>query len=457
MRGHCDWKESEHHTLKGHRMVDERESILPFGSFLFPRICQAFRMSIQPTKLVLALLALAVICAAGLVMDVSQSVVISPSGITELDEYIDTNGQIEEHIQLFAGEDALRAGVFEALWAFGSAQFHDALEALINFETSAVLNSVANCFRALGWAFTYHPIYSAVFFAIVLVVMSLAGASVCRIAALQFSRGERPGLTEAFRFGRRKLISSLTAPLTPLAIIAVIGVSIVLLGLIGNIGVLGELALGLFLPFALFAAAFIAVLAIGTVAGFNLMFPVIAYEDSDCFDAISRSFSYVYAKPWRMALYTTVAIIHGAICYLFVRFFLFLVMWITYGFLQLGFLKGDVKLAEMWSEPVFRHLMGVGSPDPQTWSMSAGAFLVHLWGLVVVGLLASFIISFYFCANTIICALMRNQVDRTPLDEVYRADDSMEGISSLAQSGPMTETLPSTEEDSPPPKSTTSE
>ena len=38
-------------------MVDEKGSVLPLGSFLFPKIFQAFRMSIQPTKLILALLA----------------------------------------------------------------------------------------------------------------------------------------------------------------------------------------------------------------------------------------------------------------------------------------------------------------------------------------------------------------------------------------------------------------
>ena len=33
--------------------------------------------------------------------------------------------------------------------------------------------------------------------------------------------------------------------------------------------------------------------------------------------------------------------------------------------------------------------------------------------------MVSFVISFYFSANTIIYALMRNRVDGTPLDEVY--------------------------------------
>jgi hypothetical protein len=40
-----------------------------------------------------------------------------------------------------------------------------------------------------------------------------------------------------------------------------------------------------------------------------------------------------------------------------------------------------------------------------------------LWG--VIGLIVSFIMSFYFSANTIIYALMRNRVDNTALDDIY--------------------------------------
>jgi hypothetical protein len=39
--------------------------------------------------------------------------------------------------------------------------------------------------------------------------------------------------------------------------------------------------------------------------------------------------------------------------------------------------------------------------------------------LVVVGLVVSFIISFYFSANTIIYSLMRGKVDHTPREDIY--------------------------------------
>lgn len=401
-----------------------KEPVLPFGSFLFPRIFQAFRMSIQPTKLILAFMALATICLAGRVMDaVNPSVVVTADGTTELDEYV-TEGEVADHIQLFAAAGH-RRGVFEVLWNFGAQRFHDALYGVFELETKDVEQNIVDSFKALGWAFTWHPSYSVLFFAIALAVMSLTGGAICRIAALQFAQGEKPGLVEAVRFGIRKFTSFLTAPITPVAIIIVIGAFIVLLGLCGNIPIVGELSVGLFLPLALVASAIIAVIAIGTIAGFSLMFPTIAYEDSDCFDAISRSFSYVYAKPWRMGCYVIIASVYGAICYMFIRFFSFLLLWITYQFLQLGFLRENEKLHSIWPEPDIADFLGVTAVTTTTGSGSVAAVLIYLWVLVVVGLMVAFVISFFFSASTIIYALMRNRVDRIALDEVYtRSDES---------------------------------
>ena len=150
------------------------------------------------------------------------------------------------------------------------------------------------------------------------------------------------------------------------------------------------------------------------------MFPAIVYDGSDCFDAISRSFSYIYSKPWRMGFYTAIAMVYGAICYTFVRFFALVLFWSTRWFLQLGILGNNKKLAALWPEqPSFVRLYV--SPDWQQliWSEWVAALLVYLFLLVVIGLLVSFIISFYFSANTIIYSLMRNRIDNTALEDIF--------------------------------------
>lgn len=406
-------------------MLENNETIGPFGRFLFPNVFRAFRISIQPTKLILAFLALAAVCLTGRAMDFTKTVVVAPNGMTELDAYVVSSPPVHEHIDLFT-ETGARTGVFITLWNFGARQFHEAMLASAAYDGVTAVQSVVACFMAIAWAFTYHPVYSVVLFAVTLAMMALFGGAICRIAALQFAQGEKPGLSEAVRFGARKFHSFLTAPITPVGIIALMGTFIFLLGLAGNIPYVGELSVGLFLPLALLLGALIAIIAIGALGGFNLMFPTIAYEDSDCFDAISRSFSYVYNKPWHMGFYTILAYIYGAICYGFVRFFSFLLLRITYLFLQLGFFGDDAKLTEIWPKPESTDFLGAVQATPQNWSTSAGTFLIYLWVLVVAGLMISFVISFYFSSNTIIYALMRKRVDGTALDEVYSHANDIE-------------------------------
>ncbi len=406
--------------LKGCKMANGKERTLPLDGFLFPRIFQAFRISIQPTKLILALCALAIICLTGWVMDLaSQSVVIvNPGGATELGFYAAAVLDPDARIVPFA-DTGERTGVFTALWTFGAERLHSAVRSLFQLDVYEVIRNIVACFVALVWAFRYHVVYSVIFFAIVLAVLSVAGGAICRIAALQFAGAERPGLREAVRFGLRKFTAFFTAPLTPMIIILAFGATIILLGAWGNIPYVGELTVGVLLPLAFAAAVIIAVIAIGIVGGFSLMFPTIAYEDSDCFDSISRSFSYVYNKPWRMGLYMIVAFVYGAVCYLFVRFFSFLVLWTTHAFLQLGFADQNRKLHAIWPEPTFTDLFGAGVATPPNWSTGISSALIYFWVLVVIGLVVSFVISFYFSASTIIYALMRNRVDLIPLEEVY--------------------------------------
>jgi hypothetical protein len=406
-------------------MVSEKESSKVFDDLLFPKIFQTFRMAIQPTKLIIAFLALAIICLTGWVMDFSETVVATEGAqgkITELDKYMTNPAQVDSYIE---GSKSRGAGVFSTLWRFAATKFQGAVDSVFAFDVPGVVKNIADYFKAVEWALRHHFVYCIIFFVIKLAVISIAGGAICRIAALQSARGEKPGLTEALRFSIKRFTSFFTAPLVPVGIIIFIGLFIFLLGLIGNIPWAGELIMGIFVPLALIAGALIAVLLIGAFAGFNLMFPAVAYDGSDCFDAISRSFSYVYAKPWRMGFYTAIGAIYGAICYTFVRFFAFLLLWITHWSLQLG-VWGNDKLTAIWGEPHLRNLLAPPNWEALNWPQSIAAFLIYLCSLAVVGLLVSFIISFYFSANTIIYSLMRNKVDNTALDDIYKYFDEAE-------------------------------
>jgi hypothetical protein len=423
-------------------MVSEKQPLQLLDNLLFPKIFRTFRIAIQPAKLVIAFLTLVIICLAGWLMDFSKTVVAtkgSQGNETELQIYMADPGGVQPYIESFK-EKGERTGVFTTLWCFAAARFKGAVDSLFAFNLPAVVENIIDCFKTIGWALKYHFLYCIIFFVIKLAAISVGGGAICRIAALQFARGEKPGLTEALRFSIKKFTSFFATPLVPVGMVILIGVFIFLLGLIGNIPRAGELIMAVFIFLALIAGALIAIVLIGSVAGFNLMFPAVAYDGSDCFDAISRSFSYVYARPWRMGFYTAIAAIYGAICYTFVRLFAFLLLWVTHRFLQLGVWvdnssKEVNKLMAIWQEPRFIKLADSSGLAAGNWSESLAAFLVQLLLLAVVGLVVSFIISFYFSANTIIYSLMRNKVDSTALDDVYTHFDEAKTMSTPAESG----------------------
>ena len=434
-------------------MINKKESSEAFANILFPKIFQTFRIAIHWKTLAIALLAVAVICLAGWIMDFSRTVVCSSVSqgevgklgravtgegamskrsvevpvkdvfletdtkgrVTELQVYI-ADADLGAYIEAFEGKGE-RTGVFSTLWGFAATKFQGAVNSVFALDIPGVAKNIADYFKAVGWALKYHPLYCILFFVIKLVVISICGGAICRFAALQFARSEKPGLTEALRFSTERFKSFFFAPLVPVAMILFIGLLIFLLGLIGNIPRVGELLMGIFMCFSLIAGTLITILLVGTVSGFNLMFPAVVYDGSDCYDAISRSFSYVYSKPWRMGFYTAIAAVYGAICYMFVRLFAFLLLWVTHRFLELG-VFGD-KIAAIWPCPAFGNLLGVVSPSPANGTQSFAAFLIYLCLLVVIGLIVAFIVSFYFSANTIIYSLMRKVTDNTALDDVY--------------------------------------
>lgn len=406
-------------------METENHASQVYESLLFLRVFKTFRIAIQPGKMIIALLALAVIGLAGFLMDYSKTVVVTHNangGVvdTELDYYILQQADAYE-LYIKAQADP-QEGVFSTLWHFARKRFHNSLKSLFDFNFSKIVSNVAECVKACDWAFRYHPIYCIIFSLIKLGVISIAGGAICRIAALQFAQGEKPGTIEALHFSTKRFLSFFTAPLIPLVIIGIVGGFVMLLGLIGNIPWAGEILMGIFALFAFIAGAIVAVLLIGTVAGFNLMFPAVAYDGSDCFDAMSRSLSYVYSRPWRMAFYSSIAAVYGAICYLFVRFFAFLLLTATYVSLDIGIYKeieGISKLERIWARPAFLNLLGPDQVVALSRPQDIAGWIIYLLVLLVIGLVVAFIVSFYFSANTIIYALLRNRVDDTAIEDVY--------------------------------------
>jgi hypothetical protein len=154
-------------------------------------------------------------------------------------------------------------------------------------------------------------------------VWAFAGGVITRIAAVQLANKGPISLKQAFRFVRNRYLAYIGTPLVPLAIIGVCVVGLIIYGVIGLFPFIGDLLVyGIGFPIILIGGAVMAVFLVGLV-GYPLMYTTLSAEgdQSDTFDALSRSLNYVYQSPWHYIWYWFVAIVYGAAVTLFVLFF----------------------------------------------------------------------------------------------------------------------------------------
>jgi hypothetical protein len=422
-------------------------------AFVFTNIFKTFRFAIQPGKMAIALLAVVALVVSGMLMDLRPTVVASPGAVTEdiaaapetgifvarpateLHAALGGYGKWADYVTTYDGIGT-RIGVFSAMWEFCSARFDGIAIAIVKCDIASGSENLWMAAGAVWWALRYHPLYTSSYLVLALLILSLAGGAVCRSAALQFARDERTGLVESLRYSSRRFASFLTAPVWAAGLIVLMGLFLAALGLLGNIPLgVGPIAIGILSPLAAFTSLLMAIFLVGLVVGGSFMFPAVAYEGSDGMDAMGRAFGYIYLRPWRTVFYITLTFFYGMICYLFVRIFAFIVLLIGRACLGAAvFATSDQAVAAdgtrlplidaIWPRPsfetLFHHL-----PESLAPAEKVAAILIMVPHALVTGLVAAFLMSFFFCACTVVYALLRRHVDGEPFERIFtKADGS---------------------------------
>jgi hypothetical protein len=204
-------------------------------------------------------------------------------------------------------------------------------------------------------------------------------------------------------------------------------VPLLIAGIIGLIPGLGELVVGLGFIVILLISVAMALVIVGALGGLGMLYPTIAVEGSDTFDAFSRSYSYVYGRPWRTIFYTLVTAVYGTLCFIFVKLLFSLIFKIAYSITGATMNWSDAsyaaplgKLQAMWFGPSFSGpFFGQFYLFPLGFAEKIASAFIALWVFAMVGLVIAFAISFFFSGYTVIYLLLRRVVDSTEMDEVY--------------------------------------
>jgi hypothetical protein len=250
-------------------------------------------------------------------------------------------------------------------------------------------SQVAYAWTQLIWAF---------------VVWAFFGVALCRMAAVQFATLDRIRIVEGLRFSARQLQSTCTAPFLPLLAFGGLFAITSLCGLVSSaIPTAGAFVFGVLWIVVLGVGFLMTLLLVGIAITWPLMIATIGSEDSDGFDALSRSFGYLLDRPWYLLGLAMIALVAGSI-----------------GWVVITILFGLASHLASWSVASGFGTDATGQLLDGTTGFAPQAAAV--WQAVFKNILMGFIPAFFFSASTLIYLLVRQSDDGAPLNRIANHD-----------------------------------
>lgn len=256
-----------------------------------------------------------------------------------------------------------------------------------------------------------------------ILVWALFGGAISRIAALHLTRGETPGPWSALKGAFQKWAASAGAPLIPLLGAAVLAIPMMFAGLLLRADLMA-LVIGLVWILVIVWGFVLAVILVGLLIGWPLMWATIGVERTDAFDGVSRCYAYVYQRPLHLAFYIALALVLGWIGQFVVVYFAMAAL--SLGEWAVSWGAGGERIAELTvptggEAPAWNILSGVAT---------TGASGIRFWKSALQVLVASYALAYLWPAAVGIYLLLRRQVDSTEMDEVA-VDEGTQGLPPL--------------------------
>ena len=314
-------------------------------------------------------------------------------------------------------------------------------------------------------------------------VWSFVTLGVARIVALRIARDEGLSIGETIRFSLKNWTSLLFVPLIIGGLIALFVGCNALAGVLMSIPAVGQILAIILIPLAAISTLLILLIALGGLVGFPLIGAAAAWEVNGSLDAVSRAFSYVFARPlqyfWNYFL-----------IFLFVGVILLVGNWFTHTLthsVDLGvwrtslsvmtaaegpdsaswadfsneeksqvndlkdLTKYDPSAKAPYTEPFARDIRSITKASWNDWITTLVWWVVlNLAWLIFFGYAVFYLIG----ASASVYADLREDVDGTEEDEIWVAEDDAD-LDALAEGGAAEEAAAATGPETPAPAAPT--
>jgi hypothetical protein len=219
----------------------------------------------------------------------------------------------------------------------------------------------------------------------------------------------------------------------------------------------------IFWPFVLIVGLMMAILLLGALIGWPLMWATVSVEGTDGFDALSRSYAYTYHRPFRLLWYVLVAAVLAVISMFVVKLFaaaaIALGDWSVDWGLDTYTMNNVVNAgpadlpapapAIAGTEPAVDAVVvdadeTVAVPGEPNAMIRGARQMVNFWESMVSALAAGYQAGFLFVSAVGVYLLMRRDIDGVQLNDVYIDPADEFGLPPLADeaAGGVPEVMP---------------
>jgi hypothetical protein len=236
-----------------------------------------------------------------------------------------------------------------------------------------------------------------------IIVWSICGGAIARIAVVQIAKTRQTGIGEALRFALKRGGSLVGAPLCALFGVAFCALILAGFGLLYRIPAVGAALAGVLLVIPLLIGLVMAALVIGLVGAWPLMPASVAAGAEDALDALSRTFGYVNQRLGPLIAMIALSCLLGIVGLVLVDVLVLSVIRLTQWGLGLSAPGGE--LAALF-----------GSLRASSGVVASGAH--SIWIGIASALAYAWTYSFFWTAAAYVYLWLRHDVDGTPWAQI---------------------------------------
>ncbi len=353
------------------------------AGLIWPRLLRAPLMAVEPSRLLIAFIAVAVLLGSAAVFDsVAGQPVFTPTA------------QLTQ----------------ETLYQIAAA--------VVQLDFGAVTQLSHAYIVGLRTVGDHSPWLLLLFIVFALPIVSLSGGAICRIAICDEARNWRLTFAEGVAHALARWRDCILAIAAPVVILVLLGLVIKGAGAILFISPIVSIFGAILYGAALLATTVFLILIVALGLGHMLLLPAVAADPADWVDALQRAYAYVLGRTGRLLLYLL-------LCAALASIAISVSSWLVGSSLDLTaalVLPDDIAPTSSPAET---------APDLPA-ATSAAIRIVSVWERVVIAILLGYWLSLYFTLSSTLYLLVRRVNDEQDVRDIW-APSSMAAAASDAQ------------------------